>query len=309
MQEKEIKKGIIYHALSGFYYVWADGEHYTTKPKGLFRHQDEKPLVGDYVDIEIDHVNQESEDRLIHIYPRENVLVRPPIANIDHVFIVVSLVEPAFSFNLLDTFLAVFEGQQIEPIIILTKYDLLEESIGQDEAQQKVMEINKLYQDNIGYQVLVIDGTQSSFDAVKEMMTDGVYVVAGQSGVGKSTLINGMLPELNLETAAISSALNRGRHTTRSVTLYPFGDGLLADTPGFSSLEVIDIEKEDLQYTFPEIAEASHQCKFRSCVHINEPKCHVKDLVASGDIAESRYQNYLTMYKKIENQKPIYERK
>ncbi len=309
MQEKEIKKGIIYHALSGFYYVWADGESYTTKPKGLFRHQDEKPLVGDYVDIEIDHVNQESEDRLVHIHPRENMLVRPPIANIDHVLIVVSLVEPAFSYNLLDTFLAVFEGQHIEPIIILTKYDLLEEELGQDEAQEKVAEIESLYQDNIGYQVLVIDGSQKAYDAVKEIMTDGVYVVAGQSGVGKSTMINGLLPDLNLETAEISSSLNRGRHTTRSVTLYPFGDGLLADTPGFSSLEIIDIEKEELQYAFPEIAEAANQCKFRSCVHINEPKCHVKASVENGEIAESRYKNYLALYQKIENQKPSYERK
>lgn len=309
MQEKEIKQGIIYNAISGFYYVWADGESYTTKPKGVFRHQSAKPLVGDHVDIEIDAVNLESNDRLVKMHPRKNELVRPPIANVDYVFVVMSLIEPDFSMNLLDTFLAVFEGNKIQPFIILTKYDLLVDSLGEAEAVAKVQAITDLYRENIGYDVVVLNGSKERFDQVKALIQEGVYVVAGQSGVGKSTMINHLIPELNIETAEISSALNRGRHTTRAVTLYPLGKGLLADTPGFSSLELIDIPKEELQYTFPEIAEAARSCKFRSCVHINEPKCHVKASVEAGEIADSRYQNYLNMYQRIESQKPVYDRK
>ncbi|UUX34084.1 ribosome small subunit-dependent GTPase A [Fundicoccus culcitae] len=310
MENNSIKQqtGLIYQSISGFYYVWSQGESYTTKPRGNFRHQKTKPLVGDYVVFEIDELNKDSESRIIEIQPRKNQLVRPSIANVDYAFIVMSLVEPDFSYNLLDYFLVSIEHQRIQSIIILSKYDLILAEKGLDEANNLIEAIRSIYQP-IGYEVIVLDNTQAKIQSIIDGIKEGVCVVMGQSGVGKSTMLNHLLPEAQIETAEISDSLNRGRHTTREVTLYPLGKGFVADTPGFSAIDFDDIEKEELADCFPEMRAVSHLCKFRSCQHLNEPNCAVKAGVADGSISQSRYQNYEQIYAKIEQRKPIYNRK
>lgn len=304
----QAQEGVIYQSISGFYYVWSEGESYATKPKGLFRHTKEKPLVGDRVVIEIDHDDEHSESRLVEILERKNELIRPSISNVDYALIVTSLVEPSFSYSLLDNFLVAIESNGILPIIILTKYDLLLESEGESHAQKIVAEITAVYT-QIGYQVVLIDGQDEGFNRLSNLITKGIYVVMGQSGVGKSTLLNRLLPDAEIETNAISQALNRGKHTTREVTLYPFNEGFLADTPGFSAIEFPHIEKEELRFAYPEIRKFGEQCQFRSCLHLKEPKCAVKQAVEAGLIAESRYTNYTQNIEKIEQRKPIYHKK
>lgn len=303
-----VKTGIIYQAISGFYYVWSEGESYATKPRGNFRHQQTKPLVGDVVKFEIDEADSNSNGRMIEIQERYNELVRPTVANVDYAFVVTSLIEPDFSYNLLDYFLVSVEANHIQPLILLTKFDLLVKQKGQEEAKAVVRKISKLYE-RIGYTVITMDASDESIERLTEQIEAGLYVIMGQSGVGKSTLLNRLLPEARIETAAISDALNRGRHTTREVTLYRFNKGMLADTPGFSAIEFASLEKEELAACFPEFSEASDRCKFRSCLHINEPGCQVKELLAKGQIAESRYNNYLQIFERIEQRKPIYRKK
>ncbi|MDO4432778.1 MAG: ribosome small subunit-dependent GTPase A [Aerococcaceae bacterium] len=293
------KKGIIYQAISGFYYVWCEGVSYVTKPRGNFRHLSVKPLVGDQVLFEMD-TTEVSEGRIIDVLPRRNQLIRPAVANVETAFVVMSLVEPTFSYQLLDIFLVSVELYAIRPIIVLTKYDLC------PNPDQKVAEIRAVYE-RVGYSVVVIQDEQLQ-DIIAHIKT-GIHVVMGQSGVGKSTLLNKLLPQADIETGEISDYLNRGKHTTREVTLYRLNDGLLADTPGFSALEFDDVEKDALAQYFPEIWQASEQCKFRSCLHQQEPHCYVKQCVATGQIAESRYANYCMLFEKIDQRKPIYNRK
>lgn len=301
-------QGIIYQSISGFYYVWSEGKSYATKPKGLFRHTKEKPLVGDRVIVEIDPNDPQSEGRLVEILERKNQLIRPSISNVDYALVVTSLIQPTFSYNLLDQFLVGIESFDIEAVIILTKYDLLVEELGEETAQARVKEISDIYS-TIGYTVKVFDHRQESVEEISQVIRQGIHVVMGQSGVGKSTILNKLLPQADIETAAISESLNRGRHTTREVTLYPYNGGLLADTPGFSAIDYPHLEKEDLQYCFPEFREASLHCQFRSCLHLKEPKCEVKKRVESGEIYQNRYDNYVQMFKKIEERKPIYQKK
>lgn len=301
----QVHEGIIYQSLSGFYYIWSEGQEFTAKPRGNFRHQQMKPLVGDRVKFEVDPEDRESSARLIEILPRKNCLIRPAIANVDYALVVTSLVEPDFSYNLLDYFLVTVESYDIQPIIILSKYDSLVEREGSSKAQVLVSEIKALYE-KVGYQVFASDLTEASLAPVRAIIEPASYVVMGQSGVGKSTLLNQLLPDLSLETGEISQALNRGRHTTREVTLYRYDQGLIADTPGFSAIDFDQLTLENLGRTFPEIHHASSDCKFRTCVHLEEPACAVKEAVTSGEIAESRYQNYLQILERIRQRKPKY---
>lgn len=306
-KQKETYQGIIYQAISGFYYIWANDTSYATKPRGNFRHQQMKPLVGDQVIFEVDEKNNR-EGRIIEVLPRHNQLIRPSIVNVHHAFVVMSLVEPNFSFSLLDTFLVSVEQHHIEPIIILTKYDLLLDKVGTKVAQAQVQAIRDTYSP-AKYRVVVIEDEKQSITELNQLVDKGIYVVMGQSGVGKSTLLNKLLPQANIETGEISDYLNRGRHTTREVTLYRLNQGLLADTPGFSALEFDSVEKEELAALFPEIWQASEHCKFRTCLHQQEPDCQVKCQVESGGIAQTRYQSYCQLYDKIEQRKPIYNKR
>lgn len=237
------------------------------------------------------------------MHERKNELIRPPIANVDQALLVFSIVEPDFSAHLLDRFLTVVESFRIQPIICLTKKDLASE-----EELNTVLGIAEYYE-SIGYEVITtyIDDPQLP-EKLRPILSGKVTVLAGQSGVGKSTLLNTVLPSLGLQTGAISNALGRGKHTTRHVELLEVADGLVADTPGFSSLEFEHIEKEQLSSNFIEFNEPSLSCKFRGCLHFNEPRCGVKEMVAADEIKQSRYDNYLQFLKEILERKPRYSR-
>ncbi|MFC3211271.1 MULTISPECIES: ribosome small subunit-dependent GTPase A [Planomicrobium] len=293
-------KGQIRKALSGFYYVLdEDGERYIQcRGRGVFRNRQISPLVGDFVDYKADN---DLEGTILHVYDRKNELVRPPIANIDQAILVFSAKQPDFHPLLLDRFLTAIESHDIQPVICLTKMDLVN-----DEERSAIMDYIADYE-KIGYEVIptFIDDPELQ-QRLMPVLENRTSVLAGQSGVGKSTMLNTILPSLELKTDDISKALNRGKHTTRHVELIEVNSGLLADTPGFSSFDFDTIEKEELSGCFPEMAERSNACKFRECLHLNEPKCAIKKAVDTGEIPEYRYKHYLKFLEEIMTRKPRY---
>lgn len=291
-------EGKITKALSGFYYVENSSGLYQTRGRGNFRKRKITPLVGDNVIFES---SNQTDGYLMEILPRRNQLVRPAVANVDQGVVVTSLVEPNFSYNLLDRFLVTLEYELIEPIIYLTKVDLLEN-------KTLIEEIRTTYE-KAGYLVIVATENTDSLEAIKSTFNQHLTVFMGQSGAGKSTLLNRIVPGLALETASISESLGRGKHTTRHVELIAIAGGLVADTPGFSSIDFITIEAKELPKQFPEFVEVAHDCRFRECSHVNEPNCAVKAGVEKGEIAVTRYENYLQFLGEIENRKPIYRKK
>lgn len=291
-------KGQIRKALSGFYYVQSDGELYQTRARGNFRNRNITPLVGDEVIFESSNL---TDGYLLEVLPRKNELVRPAVANVDQGVIVTSMVEPNFSYNLLDRFLVTLEYTAIEPIIYLSKTDLSDD-------KEKIKEVVACYQ-KIGYTVIAATKNNEAINKLERLFPNHLTVFMGQSGAGKSTLLNRIVPELDLETAAISESLGRGKHTTRHVELIPIAEGLVADTPGFSSIDFLEIEARELPKQFPEFVEASHACRFRECMHINEPQCAVKERVESGEIATTRYENYVQFLEEIEKRRPVYRKK
>lgn len=291
-------QGQIRKALSGYYYVYDQGELIQCRGRGIFRNRGESPLVGDIVDYTTEGHSDGSVNK---IYPRKNALVRPPIANVDQAFLVFSVKEPNFNTILLDRFLVVLESFNVQPVIILTKMDLLSET-ELEEIQPFIKDYEK-----IGYDVLTTYmDDETLMDRLQPLLEDKVTVLAGQSGVGKSTLLNTLLPDLNLKTGVISQSLGRGKHTTRHVELIEVADGLLADTPGFSSFDFDTIEKEQLTACFPEFERISENCKFRGCLHTKEPKCAVKEAVESGEIRPYRYEHYEQFLQEIMDRKPRY---
>ena len=290
------KKGIhlqgrIIKSLAGFYYVESDGVVYQTRARGNFRKKGQTPYVGDFVDFSAeDH----SEGYILAIHDRKNSLVRPPIVNIDQAVVIMSAKEPDFNTNLLDRFLVLLEHRAIEPIVYISKMDLLT-------SPDEIAVIQKQYQE-IGYQFCTF------LDELLPLLTDKVTVFMGQTGVGKSTLLNKIAPDLKLETGEISDSLGRGRHTKRAVSLYNVNGGKIADTPGFSSLDYEITNAEDLNKAFPELRRLSRLCKFRSCTHTHEPSCAVKDAVESGELWQSRYDNYLQFLSEIENRRETYKK-
>lgn len=290
--------GRIIKALSGFYYVQSEDGVYQCRGRGLFRNKKITPLVGDFVEFD---KKDNMEGYVINIKPRVNELVRPPIANVDRAFILSSAVEPSFSTLLLDRFLVLIESKDIEPIIIISKIDVLPVN-----AKVTIDNYVKAYH-AIGYRVQLVSSKEPfETQGMEEYFSDGVSVIAGQSGVGKSSLLNALKPELQIKTDDISKSLGRGKHTTRHVELVQLFGGLVADTPGFSALEFNKIELEDLGDLFPEIKERKNNCKFRGCMHNKEPKCAIKEAVENGEISQFRYDHYLTFYEEIKDRKPRY---
>ncbi|WP_203362266.1 ribosome small subunit-dependent GTPase A [Bacillus sp. REN10] len=291
-------EGKIIKALSGFYYV-LDGERIVQcRGRGNFRKKKISPLVGDYVEYQADN---DQEGYILAVQERKNELIRPPIANVDQAILVFSAVRPDFSTALLDRFLVLIESKQIEPVICITKMDLLMDQ--QTEAIQQFAEQYKAF----GYHVVLTSSEEEmNLEDVRSFLQGKTSVFAGQSGVGKSSLLNALRPELKLKTNEISDSLGRGKHTTRHVELIHVDNGLVADTPGFSSLEFTDIDVEDLPFCFPEMVELSHECKFRGCLHVNEPKCAVKQAVENGDLPSYRYEHYLQFMDEIKERKPRY---
>lgn len=291
-------KGKIIKALSGFYYVASEDEIFQTRARGNFRNRKITPLVGDEVIFES---SNQTDGYLLEILPRKNELVRPPVANVDQGVLVTSLVEPNFSYNLLDRFLVTLEYEGIEPIIFLTKADLVK-----DLAAMKAIE--ETYQ-AIGYHVITSKAEGEDLLELQRYFPERITVFMGQSGAGKSTLLNRIVPELALETGVISESLGRGKHTTRHVELLPICDGLVADTPGFSSIDFLEIEAVELPKLFPDFLAVAANCRFRECMHLNEPDCAVKQGVAANEIAETRYKNYVQFLEEIENRRPVYKKK
>lgn len=292
-------QGQIQKALSGFYYVATEtGEVYQTRGRGNFRKKKITPLVGDKVIFSADNF---SEGVLTEILPRKNQLVRPPVANVDLGVIVMSAVTPQFSYSLLDRFLTQLEFFNIKGLLYLTKLDLVTD-LAPFEAVKNAYE-------KIGYPV-ILGKSEKDFETLTKHFKKQVTVFIGQSGAGKSTLLNHLDPKLTLATGEISESLGRGRHTTRHVELHSLFGGLVADTPGFSSLELPEsLEATQVGRLFPEIHAASAHCKFRQCLHVKEPGCEVLAKLATGEILPSRYENYLQFLNEVQTRKPIYGKK
>ncbi|MBQ7241118.1 MAG: ribosome small subunit-dependent GTPase A [Bacilli bacterium] len=276
-----IMTGRIVKIISNTYTVSCDGEKYECIPRGKFRYIKTSPKVGDIVEFNKDTLTIDS------IEPRFNELKRPEVANIDIAIIVTSLTRPDFSSYLLDKMIANVVLKDIKPIIVLTKADLLS-----DEELNEFKPIIDYY-NSIGIPTLL----NSELDKLKSLIKGSLVTLTGQTGVGKSTLINKIKPELNLETNDISEALGRGKHTTRHTEVYDFKDFYIVDTPGFSALD-LDILKENLRFAFVEF---DNSCKFNDCMHLNEIGCRVKEQVSNSEILESRYENYKRMVEEYED--------
>ena len=292
-------EGKIIKALSGFYYVLDGDQVIQCRGRGVFRKNKVTPLVGDDVVYQADN---DKEGYILEIKDRFNELVRPPISNVDQAVLVFSAKEPTFSTSLLDRFLVLVEAGDIRPIICITKMDLVDD----DALKEQIHQYAEDYR-NIGYSVYLT--SMKSGRGIEDIIPhfqDKITVFAGQSGVGKSSLLNAISPDLELKTAGISAHLGRGKHTTRHVELIDINGGLVADTPGFSSLEFAGIEAKDLGQTFLEIGEKSAECKFRGCLHIKEPNCAVKRAVENGEIAQYRYNHYVEFLTEIKDRKPRY---
>lgn len=273
-----MKDGIIVRALAGFFYVLIEDEIIECKASKKLKGKNKKLIVGDYVKVDVD------SSYIVAMYERENELVRPLISNVSNSFLVFSVSEPDMNFGLLDKMISLMEINELTITIILTKCDLLTPSQLNDLKQ------SLSYYEKIGYKLIYLKLDDNPVELV-EMLKDDKYIITGQTGVGKSTLINKIIPDLNIQTQEISKVLGRGKHTTREVTFYKFKDSYLIDSPGFSSLE-LNFDPEIVKDSFIEFFEYSSECKFNSCLHLDEPKCAVKQKVLDGTILSSRYENY-----------------
>ena len=267
--------GQIVKISSDLHFVSYENEIYPCKCRGIFRKEHITPVVGDYV------LFSKDKKLIEKILDRKNVFQRPKVSNIDQAFLITSLKEPDFSLNLLDKFIVLMEINHVEPIICITKRDLIE-----DDKFKEYEDILKYYK-KIGYRVVF----NTELDNLKKLLKDKTSVFTGQTGAGKSTLLNKLNPDWNLETGEISQALGRGKHTTRVVELFEFMGGKVMDTPGFSSLEFKDYSKENIRNAFIEFK--MYPCPFKDCTHTNEKECVVKQEVLENNILESRYLNYL----------------
>ncbi len=276
-------KGIITKGIGGFYYVEVANAIYECKARGIFRKNRISPLVGDIVEISI---NENAENTIDSILERKNSLIRPPVSNIDNLLIVVSTVDPKPNFYVIDKLIAIAEHKHIEPFIIISKTDL-----------SSYEEIVNNYKD-AGINLIILD-SEESYDNIKEIMKDKISAFTGNSGVGKTTLLNKLDNTLNLSTGAISDKLGRGRHTTRQAQLFRVCGGYVIDTPGFSSLDFEKVEiikKDELPYCFREFKEYLGTCKFTSCAHVNDKGCSICQAVKDGKISQSRHNSYIQMY-------------
>jgi len=272
-------EGKIIKIISNDYTVLADNKLFVCKSRGKFRNDNITPLVGDEVIID------EKNNYILEVKKRKNELVRPPVSNIDQAVIITN-VKPTFNTNLLDKLLCIIEYNNIKPIICFTKLDLLNE--------KELLEISKYmkYYESIGYEVY----DNRNIEDIKKIFKNKITVFTGQSGAGKSTLLNKIDKNLNLKTDEISIALGRGKHTTRHVELLNIEEGLVADTPGFSSLDFIGMTKEDIRDNFIEFNIYKENCKYRDCMHLNEDECGIKN---NENIINSRYENYKNFIEKI----------
>lgn len=289
-------RGKIIKGIAGFYYIYAeDGEIYECKAKGIFRKDNQKPLVGD--DVEITVLDEkEKEGNLTDILPRKNSLIRPAVANVDQAFVIFAMEDPKPNFMLLDRFLIMMEREGIPAVVCFNKKDLA--------AEEELDYLYHTYQ-SCGYQVILSSAlNEEGLDEIREILKGKTTVVAGPSGVGKSSLTNCLQGDIRMETGEISRKLKRGRHTTRHSQVIPIAeDTYLVDTPGFSSLYITDMEEQELKDYFPEFRRFEGECRFQGCRHIHEPGCAVKDALENHEISTLRYEDYLGLYEELKEKR------
>lgn len=280
--------------ISGFYYVYVAGAGiYECKAKGAFRRQKRKPLVGD--DVEIAVIDEENKKGNVEeLLPRRMELIRPAVANVDMALVVFAATKPEPNFNLLDRFLCMMEFQNLPVTICFNKCDL----VGEEEQRS----LASVYE-AAGYPVIFTSAKkQIHLEELKAALKGKTTTVAGPSGVGKSSLINALQSNVRMETGTISAKIERGKNTTRHSEIIPISeDSFIVDTPGFSSLDVPGMEKEDLWRCYPEFVPFEPYCRFQGCSHISEPDCGVKEALAEGRISQERYRNYVLIYEEMKN--------
>lgn len=289
-------QGKIIKGIAGFYYVHVvHSGIYECKAKGVFRNKKIKPLVGDDVEIEI--LDEEKKlGNISNIFMRKNELIRPAVANIDQAIVVFAIADPMPNLNLLDRFLVMMERSDIHTIICFNKVDLVKED--------EFLKYRDIYV-NAGYHV-IFTSTQINMGIsdVFRLISGKTTAFAGPSGVGKSSMLNALMPEANSKTGEISGKIKRGKHTTRHTELFHVGNNsYLMDTPGFSSLYTNDFGCEELKWYFREFVEYNETCRFKGCVHVNEPDCSVKQALAEEKISRQRYDNYCLLFDEIKNRK------
>lgn len=289
-------QGKIIKGIAGFYYVNVEEFGvYECKAKGIFRKEKQKPLVGDNVEIEV--LDEETmTGNITALLPRKNELIRPAVANVDQALVVFAVTRPSPHFNLLDRFLVMMERQDIPVVLCFNKEDIAED--------EQVEKLRSVYE-GCGYPCVFTSALEErNIEKIKELLKGKTTVIAGPSGVGKSSLINILNPDAKMETGDISSKIERGKHTTRHSELFTIAqDSYIMDTPGFSSLYVNDFEKEELKYYFPEFDPYEGTCRFLGCDHVHEPDCAVKAAVEAGEIHEIRYKDYLEMYEELKSKR------
>lgn len=285
-------QGIVLRSIGGFYYVEAAETVYTCRARGIFRRQGITPVAGDRVTISVE---EDGTGMLEDVLERKNVLVRPPVANLDVLVLVASVCHPRTNTLVLDKMIAVAEKKGICPIIVINKSDLGDPT-----------ELESIYHAT-GLECFTVSATDPhSLEPLRHRLAGQICVFAGNSGVGKSSILNGIDPSLELSTGEISEKLGRGRHTTRTATLYRLADGYLVDTPGFSSLDmeqVESIDKDELADCFREFSPYEGKCRFIGCAHYREPNCAIRQAVEAGEIPRSRYESYVTMYEAVKDKK------
>lgn len=288
-------KGKIIRGIGGFYYIHTGKKIYECKAKGIFRKDHIKPLPGDFVEIAV--LDEEKKlGNIEEILPRKNVLIRPAVANVDQALVIFACASPKPNFNLLDRFLIMMEKQEIPALIAFNKKDLADET-AMDEIQKRYV--------GSGYELLFFSAKQEyGVDEVKALLRGKTTTVAGPSGVGKSSLINLLQSETAMETGAVSEKIERGRHTTRHTELLLVEeDTYILDTPGFSSVELTGMEKEELGLYFPEIRERMDGCRFAGCAHIKEPDCMIRQALEEGKMSRGRYESYRLFYEDLKNRR------
>lgn len=291
-------QGKIIKGIAGFYYVYSEeeptkqGKVYECKAKGVFRKENRKPLVGDDVCLEVLE-EEKGIGNIVELLPRRSELIRPAVANIDQALVIFAIVKPEPNFNLLDRFLIMMEQQGLNSIICFNKQDIA--------TRQEKEELQQAYE-SCGYQVLFVSAKDGEgMEQLRSLLHGKTTAVAGPSGVGKSSIINYLNPQAGMETGDISHKIARGKHTTRhSEIIALHEDTYIMDTPGFTSLKLFNMEKEDLQGYYPEFARYEQYCKFAGCAHISEPECGVKAALEEGKISQVRYHNYTMLYKELQ---------